>query len=601
VLEVNQEDLKKLSPDELIRIAESDTSTFRYDRYHLYQTAFDKYKASDQLSQMENMRRELCALQLSTNSKETRFCSLWKLQSEDGKEIGFPDLERDFPDDAIEYYKQRASDTQNPILKARYCDVIWEKKKDHIYGRNAVRSYLECWSLYFRNGWDHELVDSLTRALSIACMLNDQNLIDLSLQANLEAIDKLANERRWHRMADIIESIVSCSSKHVKTIDYSHLLEISELAIKDMAENEVESFHFQRALLEEMTKIYRIQKSDAKILEIKERFAETFIAEGDWKKTHYPSGNLVAVTFYTSALREYMNIGGFDDKIEELKLKIAETNKAAQSSDLKPISVEIDIPTKPIKKHIEFYQDKSEEDIYKMISLDRNLLPSYESSIKAVENLSKEFVLQQMMPLSIMKGNIQIKRISGGQEKLEYQVLQSFQLSYRTISNRLLEGIFTVFETKTPNYLDGLYQHLANSEIIGIERLKVIKCGLDAYGGGNYAAAFHILVFQIEGILRDFVGKLNLPTFTYRTNGMREIQLNDILDILSKVEGFDKDLGKFLEIFLCRIEGDNLRNDTAHGLLTINAFSKENCQFLLLCLIKLAPYSVVNRKNEPQT
>ena len=599
---MNNKELEKLSPDELIALSESDTSSFKYDRYYLYQIAFDKYKTSGQSNEMENMRREICALQLSTHSNERRFSPLMTFESEDGSEVGFPDLDRDFPDDVIEYYKERANSTQNPILKARYCDVIWEKNRDHVYARNAINSYLSCWPLYFSNGWDRELIDSLTRALSISCMLNDQNLIDLSIQSHFEAIKTLANERRWSWVSVIIDSLINNATKYSKDVDYNYFLEVSELAIKEISENEVDSFHFQRTLLAIIAKIHVIQKNENKIIETNVRIAETYAEEGDWKKIHYPSGNLVAATFYASALKEYMNIGGFDNKVDELKMKIAETNKAAQSSELKPISVEIEMPTEPLKKHLEFYGNKSVEEIYAMMSVDKNLLPSYEAAMQSAEKLSKEFVLQHLLPLSIMKGNIQIKNVSGKQEKLEYQAIQNFQLSYRTISTRLLEKLFALLETKTSNYIDDLAQHLAKSEIISNERMEIVTTGLKAYMNGEYVAAFHILIFQIEGILRDFLGKLGVPTFSYRKdkNEMRERQLDDILKTLSQVKGFDIDLGKFLEIFLCRIEADNYRNEAAHGLLKIDAFTKENCQLLLLSLIKLVPYSIVASEQSNQ-
>ena len=113
--------------------------------------------------------------------------------------------------------------------------------------------------------------------------------------------------------------------------------------------------------------------------------------------------------------------------------------------------------------------------------------------------------------------------------------------------------------------------------------------------GKEYVAAIHILVFQIEGVLRDLLGKLGLSTFSYRNNEMRERMLSDILATLSQIEGIDKDFLKFIEIFLSDIRGDNYRNEIAHGLLSLEDFTKENVQLLLLILIQLASYSIVKK------
>lgn len=76
---------------------------------------------------------------------------------------------------------------------------------------------------------------------------------------------------------------------------------------------------------------------------------------------------------------------------------------------------------------------------------------------------------------------------------------------------------------------------------------------------------------------------------------MRERMLQDVLNTLFQVEGIDKDFLKFIEIFLCDIRGDNYRNDVAHGLLPVEAFTKEIAQLLLLILIKLASYNIVKK------
>ena len=155
----------------------------------------------------------------------------------------------------------------------------------------------------------------------------------------------------------------------------------------------------------------------------------------------------------------------------------------------------------------------------------------------------------------------------------------------------LLNALFALLEKEHPAYVESFAQYLSSSRIIGDERIEIIKHGLRAFKGKEYLASIHILVFQIEGVLRDLLGKLDLPTFSYRNNEMRERMLSDILLTLSQIEGMDKDFLKFTEIYLCDIKGDNYRNDIAHGLLTVESFTKENAQLLLLILIKLGSMS----------
>jgi hypothetical protein len=50
--------------------------------------------------------------------------------------------------DALAYYARRLTSTQNPILKARYADFLWQQvpssRERAKYGRSAVEAYIAC-------------------------------------------------------------------------------------------------------------------------------------------------------------------------------------------------------------------------------------------------------------------------------------------------------------------------------------------------------------------------------------------------------------------------------------------------------------------------
>lgn len=348
-----------------------------------------------------------------------------------------------------------------------------------------------------------------------------------------------------------------------------------------------------------LEKIWQIRKNENERQKIKVRIAESFIEEAEWKKVNYPSGNMIAATFYKDAMKVYMDLGkNFHKKVEELKIKIKEANEAAQKTEYKEISLKVEIPREAIDKHLDIYRRRQAIEIFQIMSLDKNFIPSYEGSRQEAIGLSKQLPLQHFVPLSLMKGNICIKYISEEDEKLEYNTIKNFQMNYRLISHTLLNEIFVLLEKEHPEYLELLVQHLSSSKTINEERVELIKHGLLVFENKEYVAAIHILIFQIEGILRDLLGELGLPTFSYRNNEMRERMLSDVLATLFQIEGIDKDFLKFIEIFLCDIRGDSYRHDVAHGLLTVKDFTEEKAQLLLLILIKLASYSIVKKEKK---
>ena len=597
---MERSELQKLSPEELINLSETNTSDFRWNRSDIYKIAFEKYEKNGEKEKREDMKKEILIFDLSIhNSPKKRFNSMASGTTDKGEEWKYPDLERHFPKEFIKYYKNRAKVTKNPILKSRYSDVVWELGKDITYASLAVRAYIDCCPIYFNNEWDHELADSIDRAIAIASMINEQSWVDESLKKHYELIKQLVEKRRFRYLLEIIESILNREKRIRSQIDYEYLISIIESAISDYAQNVTDSFHLQRSFMELLAKIWQIRKDKGEYRKIKVRIAESFIEEAEWKKVNYPSGNMVAAHFYEKAMQAYMDLGGFSEKVEELKVKIQKANAAALRTEYKTISINVEIPKEKIyeffRPYLKMYKGRKTMEVFQIMNLDKKLIPSYEKSKENAIKQAKEFVGRHILPIATMKGNIRVKHISEEDEKLECSTIRNFRMDYRMIAHMLLNKIFALLEKEHPKYVESLPKYLSTSGIIDGWRIEIIKHGLRAFNDKEYPASIHILVFQIEGILRDLLEKLDLPTFSYRSNEMRARMLSDILVTLSQVEGIDKDFLKFIEIYLCDIRGDNYRNDIAHGLLSLESFTKENTQLLLLILIKLASYRIVEK------
>ena len=586
-------ELEKLKPEELINISETNTSEFRWNHSDIYKVLFEKYEKNSEKEKLEDIKNEILIFDLSTlNSSEKRFDSMASGISDEGNKWKYPDLDKHFPEEVIEYYKSRANVTNNPILKSRYSDVVWELDKDVNFARLAVRAYLDCCPIYFINEWDYELADSLDRAITVALMIKDLRLIDESLKKHYEFIQQLVDKSRFRYLLEIIGSILNQEKRISDQIDYDHLISIIESAIVDYTQNVTDSFNLQRSFMELLVKIWQLRKNQDEQKKIKVRIAESFIEEAEWKKINYPSGNAVAASFYEDAMQAYLDLGIFPEKVTELKTKIQEANKAALKTEYKTISAEVKIPRQEIDDYSKMYEGLETTAVFQIMSLDKSLIPSYKRSKEEAIEQTTKFVMQHIFPVTIMKGNICVKHISEEDAKLEYNTLRNFQMNYRITTHMLLSKIFTLLEKEHTQYVESLSHYLSSSEIIDDGRIEIINHGLRAFEKKEYLASIHILVFQIERILRDLLEKLGLPTFSYRNDGMRERMLSNILVTLFQYKEIDKDFLKFMEIYLCDIRGDNYRNDIAHGLLSLESYTKGNAQLLLLILIKLASYNI---------
>lgn len=587
--------LEKMQAEDLVALSEKDTSDFRWNRFQIYNIAFKKFESQGNEDRMEDMRKEVTIFLLSTRNRSgKRFGPMWSLKYENGAEQSFPDPDNNIKKDALDYYRKRASVTENPILRSRYCDVIWEQEKDVAFAKMAITSYIDCCPIYLENEWDGELADSLGRIMTLSISINDIRLIEESLKHHYEFIDLLIKKERPRYIIEIIESILKSVKKISQPVDYEKLALAIEGAILHYSENKPDSFHLQRGYMGLLVKIWQIQKKQEEVDNSKIRIAGSYVKEAEWKRTNYPNGNIVAAHFYEEAMKKYIEMGKFPEQVEELKTKIQEANKAAHK-EYKVISSEVNFPQEELDKYLKLYGGLKSIEVFQQISMDPFLIPSYSASKDLAIKISEECVARHLMPISLQKGNITIKRISGEDEKLELQTIQNFQMSYNVNTKIRMSQLFSLLEKEHPGYMDALIQHLSNSQLINPERIDLIKCGLQSFEKMDYVAANHILVFQIEGVLRDILAKIGLPTFSYRNNEMREKLLSAILEILGQVKGINEDLLKFIEILLCDIRGDNFRNDVAHGLLKINAFSREQALLLILILIKIASYNIVKQ------
>ena len=105
----------------------------------------------------------------------------------------------------IQTWKTRCDQFSNPIMQARYADLIWDlsetaigKKPDVRYARIAIDAYVQIVRTK-RYGFLHRAVHKLNRALSLALSINDQNRIETTKDALINLAKAEGNEtpRVW--------------------------------------------------------------------------------------------------------------------------------------------------------------------------------------------------------------------------------------------------------------------------------------------------------------------------------------------------------------------------------------------------------------------
>lgn len=114
---------------------------------------------------------------------------------------------------------------------------------------------------------------------------------------------------------------------------------------------------------------------------------------------------------------------------------------------------------------------------------------------------------------------------------------------------------------------DSLVDFLASGVEGDAETLPLLRTGCERFFARDYISALHVLVPQVEALLRRLVGKLGLPTRSIRDGVTQELPLGEMLQIEQLRQGLGENLSFYLEFLFTR-QGMNLCNTIVHGLLS---------------------------------
>lgn len=571
----------------------------RYEPSKGLKKYFDSIKEiKDKSEDLEKVRKEILLWDLSTHdSPKTLFSPMFSGKTKTGEDFYYPDIST-FDNSYFEHYKDRFAKTNNPICKCRYGDILWQVKKEFSIIKETIISHRDCANIYFEKEWDNELCDSMLRALYLSVSINDSDSINETYKFILEIFKRLLDKNRPRFLIEMAKLILNSKDK-IEDIDYDFLEECAKKSIEIYKSEKPDSFHLQRSFYEIILNIGKAKDDKELVNKTRINIFESLIEEAEWKSKNYPNGILIKNSFLESALKyAYDNKDILESKVEDLKREIQKNSSNISEKAFKKIETKIEIPTNKIEEFVKTFEGKDTIAILQAIAFGSGVIPTYDSAKQNAEKQAKEFVLQHIIHVQLYQGDLVIKTISGDEDKLEFSTIRNFMLGYNLGVNVLMPRIVELIKKQDSNYLEHILKFFKDAPLIEEENLKFLKDGLNYYFKDETLACTHILTFQVESILRNILKILGVPTFSFRNGEMRARMLDDVLLALSTIKGFDKDFIKFLEIFLIDLRGENLRNNTAHGLCEYNYFDKRICDLLLIALVRVASYHItkINEK-----
>lgn len=483
--------------------------------------------------------------------------SSWK--GEDGVTYNDPDV-KTLPHAALAYWEHRATEADNPILAARYADLVWTLKREVTgerpspdFARIAARAYMRA----AQDGWfEHRLyaIQGAERALELAVAINDPDLRSAASEAlwRTESTDSPDNKPGlWgysfrklvldkatipHAMRDeIIADMEARFARLANGDPWSR-----ESAGKMLSE------HYSRASRQdEARKIWKA-------------VGETFERDAGEDEALRASSILQHVA---SIYKKH----GLSSEYAEAMRKVSVLGRKARDQ-MQKISHEIQIPAAEMEKAIAAHFEDTVEQTVRSIAV--NQTPNRDKARDQLDDLISRnpltYFFNHMITDYDGRTVATLKPPAEDPEPhLARHMAQSLTFD-NIILSPVLDRFFGEYGVDAPKFVALLNNSVAFTDM----QTPALMAGVTAYISGLYATAAHILVPQIERSFRQLLEVAGGSILkNNRDGGYDLVTLDEILRDPVLAEIFGENVTFYFRTLLTNKVGWNLRNDLCHGIV----------------------------------
>jgi len=524
------------------------------------------------------------------DARKGRFHPFLSGTNEDGTPFNFPDI-KDFDEKAIDYFKRRTSETQNPVLKSRYSDFVWELTKDPIYGKNASECYLELADYYYEKTWFVKLHDAFNRVIYFMNIkVVDQKVREIIKRKLFFFLEKMITDDQHRFCLELLESFTFFNKDEILIKDTSSAIKICEACINYFKSS---SHHLERRFLLVLEKIYRINKDYEAAKKSKINRAESLIGEA--REKEQDKNFLISSRLYEESLEIFRQLGE-KDKINFIKDKLREINKKTVKG-FKKIKVSKTITREQIKKYTDIIlNSESIEESLKRLAYFNDLVPDYSKLVKQTEKMKENNPMQFLASQRTFDEN---GHIVGSDDDPFQNILIRNSIVYIQISSILIDEIFVRLKKEKNFKQEDLFLFLKNWGLISDNNLKIIEKGVNKYFIEDYISSIHILVPQLEEVIRNMLRRGGIQTTSLKNEKTiitQEKSLNDLLLNEEVKKIFGESLDWYMRIILTERMGLNLRNEVAHGLIKYEQCSFNNLNKIIHIFILLTRFNLITKR-----
>lgn len=542
----------------------------------------------DKTTRPENFIAE--AIAFMVHEDRTGEGTVWKthfgpmMTYENGAEV--PSLAK-INEKTIGYWEVRAQSTKNPILRARYADLVWDLGKiatkiqpSHIFAQLAIDSYLEI-ARNHQHKDTTNIISKTERALTLALSLSDEKRVQQVAIAMMDLEHQVAEESKlglWGFSYDnLIErknSLISPTQEESIIKDLEQRLDV---AIQSQEEHKDAQWAAEATALR-LAKYYRRKQLSSEVSRVLLSYGTCVISACSDEPA------LRASAWLQKLHGNYISFG-LNDEAESIAIKLRQLGEKL-NSELKSISTTVEIPTEKIEEYIAEITAGTVGEALRRLTLHN--IPNIKQAQEQMNRLAKEAPLSAMIPREILDGKGRPVAKLGSQEddpdgRLVNHVSQELYFSTFFI-HRELETIIS----KSSDFAKAYVDHLFLSPIFEDKKRPFIELAIREYLDRKYITSVHLLVPQIESTIRTLYEKAGGSVLKVVRDGSFNLKILDELlrdTILPQV--LNEDTVLYFRVLLTDQRGWNIRNNVCHGLYEVETqweAMADRLVHVLLCL-----------------
>lgn len=579
------------TPDALVELALRGEPE-RFERPGLLKQAHAALEEAGQADEARKLVPLIFALHMHADGQESpHFGPAMSGTTEDGKPWGWPDL-TELNEDDWDVIRSTVADSV-PEVAARCADLVWEDKHEFPMAVAAFENYLASADLYFERDWVSELTDALGRAGALAGYARRDDWAEQVVAKTWVLIERAEADGNTRAAKHILDVLLEGKGKLAEHVDFDAVLKRS-MALYEAAVAEGEDLYIQQRYLEQAHAAAKTAGNEGAEAATARALVECLKKQAAEREA--TGSAMVAASFIEEALTwcEAARIGAGETDVLRVELQRL---YAASGDEAQTFSHQGEVPREEVDKLIDPYRGHSSADILGFLTQDPRLLMSEAKAFaEGQQRLSES--LTSIFSMNIFHGDFKVRQLNTDEEKLEHAALQAASLTHQIMALMVLGPVFDLLEEQDSNWPEAVHDFFADAPWLKPWRLTLMDVAIERMRAEDYVSALHILVFWVEGCLRDLLAAGGVPVI--KPGGVK--LLGALISAARRMDGIDPDLIFFIDALLCRPLSTNLRNHVGHALLESDDFNRKNTLLVLLAAIRLGSYRVTPKEqDEPES